>query len=205
MARASREQVSHRRDEIIDACDELYKTHEFKEITLKSIAERTSFSRPSIYNYFQTIEEIFLGLLQREYGEWIKDIVSLYENNERMTAEEFACALAHTLEKRETLLKIQSMNLYGIEENSRLEKLIEFKRVFFSSMDKIGACLEKFFPDMSGGEIEGFIMTFFPFLYGIYPYASPTEKMFEAMEAAGIEYKTNSIYNLVYQGIIRML
>ena len=59
--------IVQRREEIINACEKLYKTKSFKEITLKDIGNETSFSRPTIYNYFQTKEEIFLALFKLEY------------------------------------------------------------------------------------------------------------------------------------------
>ena len=63
MPRGSAELTNARREEIIAACEKLYQTMSFKEITLKDISVETSFSRPSIYNYFQTKEEIFLALM----------------------------------------------------------------------------------------------------------------------------------------------
>ena len=58
MPKGSPELVKQRKEEIINACEELYKTMSFKEITLKDIADLTTFTRTSIYNYFQTKEEI---------------------------------------------------------------------------------------------------------------------------------------------------
>ena len=81
MPKGSKELTASRKEEIITACEELYKTMSFKEITIKEIGNTTSFTRTSIYNYFQTKEEIFLALLQREYERWpghtIKDIKKL--------------------------------------------------------------------------------------------------------------------------------
>ncbi len=54
MPKGSPELTHARREEIINACAQLYETMGFKEITLKEIANFTSFTRPSIYNYFQT-------------------------------------------------------------------------------------------------------------------------------------------------------
>ena len=68
MPRGSKELTEARRKEIIDACAELYKTMSFNEIAIKEIGSVISFTRTSVYNYFQTKEEIFLALLQREYG-----------------------------------------------------------------------------------------------------------------------------------------
>lgn len=71
MPASSSERINARKEEIINACEKLYQTMSFKEITLKEIGSETSFSRTSIYNYFQTKEEIFLALLKREYDQWI--------------------------------------------------------------------------------------------------------------------------------------
>ena len=59
MPKGSEELINARKEEIINACAALYETMSFKEITIRDISEKTSFSRPSIYNYFQTKEEIF--------------------------------------------------------------------------------------------------------------------------------------------------
>ena len=66
MIKGTPELIAERREEIVNACEQLYQTMGFKEITLKEIGKVTSFSRPTIYNYFQTREEIFLALFERE-------------------------------------------------------------------------------------------------------------------------------------------
>ncbi|HCJ42165.1 MAG TPA: TetR family transcriptional regulator, partial [Ruminococcus sp.] len=119
MPKGSPELTASRREEIVSACEKLYKTMSFKDITLKEISVETSFSRPSIYNYFRTKEEIFLALMQREYENWAAEVNELVSVHESMSAEGFAAALAHSLEKREQLLKLLAMNHYDMEENSR--------------------------------------------------------------------------------------
>ena len=70
MIKGTPELIAGRREEIINACEKLYKTMSFKQITLKEIGNIVPFSRPTIYNYFKTKEEIFLALFQREYDLW---------------------------------------------------------------------------------------------------------------------------------------
>ena len=65
MSRGSAALTAARREEIIAACAELNETMSFREITIKEIGAATSFTRTSIYNYFETKEEIFLALLQK--------------------------------------------------------------------------------------------------------------------------------------------
>ena len=70
MTKGSPVLVAQRREEIINACQRLYRTMSFKEITPKEIENSTSFSRPTIYNYFKIKEEISLALYTREYDRW---------------------------------------------------------------------------------------------------------------------------------------
>ena len=147
MPKGSEELTNARKEEIIDACAALYETVGFKDITIREIGERTSFTRTSIYNYFQTKEEIFLALLQREHESWIAELEDLIRQNARLSVEEFADRLAGTLERR----------------------------------------------------------AFFPFLFGVYPYAVPTAKQREAMELAHVDYARYSIYEITRSFVIKML
>ena len=194
-----------RREEIIKACNELYKNVNFKDITIKQIGEKTTLSRISIYNYFQTKEEIFLALFQREYEMWIDDLNKMYDENENLSKEEFASGLAHTIEKRPTLLKLLSMNMYDMEENSRMEVLIEFKRDYRDSIKTVKKCLDKFFKNMNEREKQEFLFSFFPFMYGIYPYAFVTDKQKESMQKAEVPFEYMTIYELAYKGILKLL
>ena len=103
MPKGSPELTASRKEEIVNACEKLYQTMSFKEITIKDIGAVTSFTRTSIYNYFQTKEEIFLALMQREYELWAKEMNKLAKKNENMSADGFASALASSLEKHEQL------------------------------------------------------------------------------------------------------
>lgn len=205
MPKGGIELTNARREEIINACEKLYKRVSFKEITIKEIGNITSFTRTSIYNYFETKEEIFLALLKREYDLWVNDLNKLIEDNASMSADDFAAALAHTLEKREQLLKLLSMNHYDMEENSRIENLTEFKVSYGNALHAVERCLDKFFPDMSKENSQSFIYSFFPFLFGIYPYAVVTDKQKAAMDTAGVNYAQMTIYDIAYNCIRKLL
>lgn len=134
-----------------------------------------------IYNYFQTKEEIFLALLKREYDSWIEQLCEAMESKETMTDDEIADVLARTLDDRRQLLKIMSMNHYDM------------------------AMLEKFRKDMDFEKRQEFVYSFFPFMFGIYPYTVVTKKQKEAMKLAGVDYTYSSLYNLTFVAVRRML
>ena len=205
MPKGSPELTSARKEEIINACEELYKTMSFKDITIKEIGNATSFTRTSIYNYFQTKEEIFLALLQREYELWIAGLEQIMAKNVTLTKDEFADKLARSLEKRGQLLKIMSMNHYDMESSSRPERLTEFKVAYGKSLHTVMRCLEQYFPDMTISERRDFIYTFFPFMFGIYPYTVVNEKQRAAMEEAGVNYVFMTVYEITYNCVRKLL
>ena len=205
MIKGTPELIAQRREEIINACEQLYRTMSFREITLKEIGKITSFSRPTIYNYFETKEEIFLALFQREYDLWNEDLTDILDGNEKLTKTELSEKIAATLAGREQLLKLLSMNTYDMEANSRQEMLTAFKQSYGRSMHLMYLLLEKFCTDMSTADIQSFLYTFFPFMFGIYPYTAVTEKQRIAMQDAGINYMYQSVYELTMRCLTRLL
>ena len=205
MIKGTPELIAQRREEIINACEKLYQTMSFKEITLKEIGKITSFSRPTIYNYFETKEEIFLALFQREYDRWNEDLIAILNGNEQLTKKDLADHIANSLAGRQQLLKLLSMNNYDMEANSRQELLNTFKQSYGRSMQLMCMLLEKFCPDMGVTDIQNFIYTFYPFMFGIYPYTAVTEKQRVAMKEAGINYVYQSVYELTCSCLIRLL
>ena len=97
------------------------------------------------------------------------------------------------------------MNNYDMEANSRQELLNSFKQSYGRSMHLMCMLLEKFCPDMGATDVQNFIYTFYPFMFGIYPYAVVTEKQRVAMKEAGINYVYQSVYELTYSCLIRLL
>ena len=205
MRKDTPEQIARKREEIINACERLYRTMSFREITLKEIGQFTSFSRPAIYNYFETKEEIFLALFQREYDRWNEDLTVILNGNEKLSKKDLANHIANSLSGREQLLKLLSMNNYDMEANSRQELLTAFKQSYGRSMHLMRMLLEKSCPDMRVTDIRNFIYTFYPFMVGIYPYTAVTEKQKTAMKEAGIDYVYQTVYELTYSCLIRLL
>ena len=205
MVKGTPELIAERREEIINACEKLYQTMSFKDITLKEIGNVTSFSRPTIYNYFETKEEIFLALYEREYDRWNADLEAILDGNETMTREQLASAVAGSIGKREQLLKLLSMNNYDMESNSRTERLVSFKAAYGKSLRNVRALLDKFCPEMKAEEKQSFLYVFFPFMFGIYPYGEVTDKQRKAMEDAGVDFVYQSVYDITYQCLIRLL
>lgn len=195
----------NRRNEIIIALEKLYKKKGFKDITIKDIANETTFTRASIYNYYETKEEIFLELYTKEYVKWEEELEILLNSKEKLTKKVFTEYVARSLEKREQLLKLMSMNNYDMEANSRIEFLVEFKKVFMNCINIFSKLLIKYNKKFNNDNVDRILYIFFPFIYGLYPYSHVTIKQNKAIEKAGYKWNNNSIYNLTYNFLNEIL
>ena len=204
MPKGSPELTAAREDEIMRVCAQLYEFMNFKDITIKEIGNVTSFTRTSVYTYFQTKEEIFLALFEREYRDWTADLNKIKGGEARNKAQ-LADALARSLEKRALMLKLLAVNLYDMEENSRLERLVSFKRAYGESVTTLRGVFGKFCPELSEEERQDMTLTFLQFLHGVYPYAFATEKQKAAMDEVGIPYGGRTIYSIVYKGLLQLI
>lgn len=205
MFKGTPELIAQRREEIMKACEQLYRTMSFREITLKEIGNITSFSRPTIYNYFQTKEEIFLALFEKEYVLWTEELIALSGEDGITDRNILAEKIAESLEKRKLLLKLLSVNLYDMEENSRMERLVSFKTAYGRSREAMCGLIHAAWPELDEDEIMSFVFTFFQFMHGVYPYAFSTPKQIEAMDAVGIAHPETTVKEIVRSGLLRML
>ena len=205
MPKGSPERTAARKEEIINACEKLYQTMSFKDITLKEIGNETSFSRPTIYNYYQTKEEIFLALFEREYVRWNEELQTILRDNRKLTKAELAEKLAASLANRQQLLKLLAMNNYDMEENSREELLTSFKVAYGESIKNVCSILTKFCPKKSDQEIQNIIYIFFPFMFGIYPYTAVTDKQKKAMKEAKVDFVYQSVFEITNNCLLKLL
>ena len=205
MSRGSPQLTEARKEEILEACAALYETRGFKETTLKEIGAATTLTRTGIYLYFQTKEEIFLALLAKEYDGWAAEMQAVMAEKPAMPRAEVADVLARTLTDHPRLLRLLSMNLYEMEANSRAERLTAFKHSFGASLDTVDRLIRQYLPEADDAWRRRFLYAFFPFIYGIYPYTSVTEKQAEAMREAGIPYVYQSAYDLTFSFLSQLL
>lgn len=192
------------RNEILSAAEKLYAKKDFRDISLTDIASLTSLSRPSIYNYFRTKEEIFLGLLDREHALWASDVRKI-DPAEVKSKATLAEALTKTLQKRKLMLRLLVSNLYDMENNSSLEALVAFKKTYWETVEAVRDCVNRCLPRYGEARTDAFIELLFPFVFGIYPYTAHSKKQKEALKMAKIPMREPSIYDIARPGIERLL
>ncbi|MDO4536303.1 MAG: TetR family transcriptional regulator [Clostridium perfringens] len=199
------EQILIRQNEIIKACDLIFTTKGYEEVNFKAISEITSFTRPTIYKYYETREEIFLDLLTTEYLNWKDELKNTFDNTESVTKEDYCRLLTNSLINHKKMLQLLSLHLVEIENNSRLERLVEFKKQVLTVGNVFSDSLNKYFPHGTEEDKFEFQMQFFTYIYGLYPYTHHSTKQIKAMELANIPFTELKFEDFCYNGLILLI
>lgn len=181
----SKERVQTIKSDMIKAAEKLYKAHGYEYVNLLNISKLTHLSRPAIYNYYHSKEEIFLDVLLREYNDFgaaLKKKLTV----KKLTKDELAEQIADIILKHLYLLEFISSYENSIESNSTIEHLKEYREEwdngFYASFMEV---LTFQFPEAAKSEKETFIDLFIASLYGIYPIICPSEERVAAMKERG--------------------
>ena len=148
----------------------------YQEISLrlKDIVWETSMSRPSLYNNFETKDEIFLALLQQEYETLTAELEDLAGRESPLSVEELAEGVARALDRRQLLLRLLSKDLLEMEDRSRPERLTEFKRAYGAWIRALERCLQKALPELDSKRRGGLLCAFLPLRLRSVPHTAVT-------------------------------
>ena len=195
--RARSEQAKAKRwDEIVNSTLSLFERRPYTNITIKDIAQKTSFTRANIYKYISTKEEIFLEIIIRDSKKWINDLQNTISNN--MEIDDFLELWCKTAYKHKRLIQLFTLLPFVIEKNVSQEKLAVFKSKFFRNLDPMYYIIKQSFPNLKQNDIISFVQAQYYFSVGILPVAEPDEIQRKALELSGADYVIPDFYTELY-------
>lgn len=180
-------QVEERRKEIEQVVNEMFDQMDYQEITMKTISERISIARSSLYCYYPNIEEIFLDILKKDYIAYLKEEIQAFQNHPN--EEELATSLSQIFLSHLRLMKMISIHLTDIEEHVSLEKLTIFKKEILPFQVELQKAMHTYYNSV---EKEEFVYSTLVMLtHSLYPIISPNAKQKKAMEEANMPFIQN--------------
>jgi AcrR family transcriptional regulator len=198
----TKEQISSRQEEIINACDVLFIRYGYEGVKFQSISEITSFKRPTIYIYYKTKDEVLLDLLKKEMQDWDKVMQKVIHATETMTKEQYCTFLAENVVSRDKMLRLLAILCTNIENQCGLEKLTEFKKEVRGVFITLRESLDKYFPQTDLSKKNFFMTSFFSYIHGLYPLAHLSKKQIDAMTLGGMEYIPFDFKETFYKAIL---
>lgn len=132
----SDEQKAERIRDIENAAGELFLSRRYHEIGLADIATIAGFTRPNLYRYFSTKEEIFLALLSRDIDAWLEHIHAARSTGGDVDA--FADWWVREFTAQPRLPQLLPLLSVSLEENSSEDTLRRFKLRLAEQSEHIG-------------------------------------------------------------------
>ncbi|MCI2111749.1 MAG: TetR/AcrR family transcriptional regulator [Bacilli bacterium] len=180
------EQIAERRAEIVQTVSKMYDEMDYQSISMKTISERISIARSSLYCYYGNKEEIMLEVLKGEYASWAKEMkafLSIKRAGEDFLAE----GLAAIYLRHMRLLEMVSIHLTDIEVHCPKNALVAFKRNFVGLIPDLSAGFSIQFPQASPKDIEGLCDSLLMLTYSLYPMIHPSGNQYQAMKEVGMK------------------
>ena len=197
------EQIAERRNEIVNACEQIYMAGGFDAVTFKAISERTSFTRPSIYNYYATKEEVMLDLFERYFVKWYGEIFAGTDSVSSLTAGALCRIITDVSDRYQNLFMMFS-DLRNIEEGCRVERIAVFKKRYLDFNDRMEALIARRFPGTSAESARCFIEGILVLFHGTYPVSYLSDKQKEAIKAAGGTVPCRTFRQIFYGQMVRL-
>ena len=183
-----KEQVEVRRQEILAAAERLFNDGGLEDVTFSRIAKDVSFTRQTIYTYFQTREEVLLALLGAKLEEFYASLHQMFPEGRLLSRKEFCQRVArHFIAHKETL-RLFALRHTVLEENVRYENLVAFNRTMLEVFPTVKNILRRQCPSTDDATFDTFTFTMISYFASIYPILEPHPNQLKAIfEAVGSE------------------
>lgn len=175
------DQAALRRSEIIECVSKMYDETDYQIITMKTISERISIARSSLYFYYQSKEEIMLDVLKNDYVSFVESLADAIESK-----SDLAKKLTDIFLSNLRLLEILSVHLVDIETHVSLDKLIEFKSALMPHLNHLKGAIESSSPNVPASKRNTFFNSLIMLTHSLYPMVKPNQKQAQAMEKVGM-------------------
>ena len=133
----STEQKAQRLEEIKRVAEAQYATRPYHEITLTTIADELGWSRANLYKYVTTKEEIFLLITIDKCRNYLEALLSALPAGCNFSSEVISEIWAGIVTAHQDYFRYGDLVFSILETNVGIEKLVDFKRVYYNGLDKL--------------------------------------------------------------------
>ena len=177
---------------ILDAAADLFARRPYDAITTEEIARGVGFTRPNLYRYFRSKEEIFLTLVDIDLTRWIDDLEQELQPAEyRDQAEalaEFVERWCRTLFRQERLLSLLPLMSLSLERNVSEANLLSFKQSLRANTERIGVAVSRTLPRLRGEAFTDFLNVNLALVAGLGPMSRRSELQERVLSRPELEH-----------------
>lgn len=196
------EQKALRREAIVTAAKALFSENDYEQISLNGIAREAGISKPNVYRYFATREEIFLAIFEEQWDSFLRTLLARLKRVRAKDPVPQICRLwvQVALEHR-TLLELLPQLMTSLEKNSSVEQIVEFKKKGFALMDELVQALTELYPTLAVEQWNSVVQSAIALMAGLWPMTNPGGNVVEALERLDMEQAAWEFEPLMKQGL----
>lgn len=172
------EQIEERRRAILEAAAGLFSELGYESVRLAAIATRAGISKSNLYRYFESKEQMFLELHQRDVESWVSALdTELRGDGRRDDPEAFVEHWVATLRAHPRYVALIPLLASALERNVGVDAVAAFKSGLMVSVRRAEAAVRFALPGLSGSDPFHLIRTGHALAAGLWPMAHPLPVM----------------------------
>jgi len=179
---------NERRAQILDAAIDLLDGGDLDRITVASVATRAGIAKGTVYLYFRTKEELFLGLTERLLEDWFDELdTALAGGQGWIQASALADLLTDALTQRPLLRHLLGLLGPVLERNLDADRAVRFKWRVAGRMTATGTLLERRTVFLRPGDGARVLLHLQALAAGLQVLAEPPAPVRQVLDAPGLE------------------
>ena len=179
---------------------------EYESISLNGIAREAGFSKPNVYRYFESREEIFLVIfeeLQEAFSERLTKRISRIRSVNPV--ERIVDIWVDEVQKHPFYLMLLPQLMTSLEKNSSIHSIVEFKKSSMAALTQLVELLNRIHSELNVEQWTEIVQLAFALMAGVWPMTQPTEKVQQAMNIAQMDVADWQFEKLMKQGLKQLI
>ena len=146
---------------------------------MEEVAKTCGLAKGTLYLYFATKEELFLGVCMIELGDWLDELDRVIDGG--VDVDGFVQGISSTLRNRRRLLQLLAI-LHGVlERKVGVDALRSFKAALLERLRRSGGKIEHTLGFPNGGDGTRLMLRSYAVILGLYQIAEPKAAVAEAI------------------------
>ncbi len=196
------EDKQERRQAILAAGWQMFRTMPYAGITMNAIADTAGLAKGTLYLYFTTKEALFATLYGEQLESWLNDIDACLDSTR--SSAEFARYICTSLRQRHDFLRLAVILHPILEQNITREQILSLKQLIIQRLIKTGVLLEIRLR-LAGGEGARFFLHLNALIVGLYQEAYPAPQVQAVLEANQITFFNIDLFHELEDMLVRLL
>ncbi len=194
-------QVEDRMNEIVKVAIKIYEENGLGKMNFLAISKQTLFTRPTIYKYFNTKEEIMLKMIIFYAKKLLVYIENHLDELENKNAKDVADVLTDAFFQVPEFMELYTILFSVIRKNASDEAFEQFEKDMSNLQDMMTNVIKKVYRNNTDEDVQNFIVFYLAFASGLHSMLGTADKYKESTTQPRFEKPFKSILMIYLQNI----